>query len=356
MKKIDRFTPFVLFVLCVLNADFLLAQKTEIKRMAFNLSVPILINTVDYSFNDGQTFDQSEEGKQKNININFSINNARVSGNNFMGVYVSPEFFRYKQTITVSGRLSNDQKKIEKIVIHSIYTFPPDYSFEWYSMEDIEIYLELSNIPFQISNYAFNHQDVKIDKVEYTLKRFEQRTHNRHEKYEERFAHVNRTTTHRLSGSLNFRDSNVPLQDPVNVSITHDGDHRSKDMAALLQDMLFDMTKFKEVQLYERGEYFEALLKEAVLSTSDVVDTETKINIESVMENYFKEMDVAVNITTTEMEAEEKQWKHTIKMVTKDFTREFEFVLREQNQTSTFVAAIGGPLIQTIHSLQQKKQ
>jgi hypothetical protein len=354
MKKRHCIKSLLLLFSLVICSKVVFAQSGY-KKLFVTVSVPIIYNTYDYSFNDGKEYDNSAEGQKKYITISTVFNNAKFKDNGFTGVFVSEEWFSYKQLITVSGKLSDDKKTIESLTVRSIYTFPADYEFEWYSTEDIEIFFQISNIPFQYGSYALNHPDVKVDKVEYSLKNFEQRAYNRHEKYEEIFIRPNISKDTRLIGSVMIQDLNIEPVEPVNMSITHDGDPRSKDIAALLQDMIYELMKSDEVQLYERGEYFEQLLQEALIGTSDLVDPDSQIRIESVMENYFKEMDIAVKIYTEDMESDVKQWKYIVKIITENNASELLFTVRENTQTSTFISAVAVPVIQLVRNIQATK-
>ena len=219
----------------------------------------------------------------------------------------------------------------------------------------MKIYFLIENIPLNFGFYSLSQPQVLVKQVEYELKRFEQRIHDRHEEYEERLIRTNISKSTPVGGTISIIDNNLPFGKPVDISVTHDGDTRSEELAGYIQDLFYETLKTGEVHMYERGEYYEALLQEALLGTSDLADPGYQLNIDKIMENYFKEMDVAVRVSTLEMVSENNEWKSIVSIITPEQTISLEFVCRPETKAWFIATQVAIPLFNIIDQVRESK-
>jgi len=332
-----------------------LIHAQERKKMIVNVSVPVVVGVTDISVNVDEEFDSSVDEHQRYLNINTTFEKVVFEGEKFYGISVSDEFFTYRQIVSMNGEMSEDMKTIKRIALSLKYSVPTDYSFEWWIREDMNIYFLIENIPFSYGSFSLSQAQVQVKQVDYEMKSFEQRIYDRYDKYEEKFKRTNITKSTPVGGSISIVDNKLKFGKPVDISITHDGDPRSKELAGYIEGLFFETLRTGEVHMYERGEYYESMLQEALLGTSDLVDPDYQLNIETIMENYFKEMDVAVRVSTEEIVSENKEWKQVVTIIIPENTIPIEFVLRPETQAWFVAAQIAPPLFRIIDQVRENK-
>ncbi len=344
--------------ICLITLLFVipvLLRAQERKKMMVNVSIPVVVGVTDIYVNADEKFDNSVDEFQRYLNINATFDKVVFEGRNFYGISISDEFFSYRQIVQMNGEMSDDMKTIKRVAISLYYTIPTDYSFEWWVREDMKIYFLIESIPYSYGSFSLSQPQVQVKQVEYELKRFEQRLYDRYDQYEELMIRTNFSKSTPVGGSISIIDNKQTFGKPVDVSITHDGDKRSKELAGYIEGLFFETLRTGEVHMYERGEYYEALLQEALLGTSDLANPDYQLNIETIMENYFKEMDVAVRVSTEEIISENKEWKQIVTIITPEQTLLFEYMFRHETKAWFIAAQIAIPLFKIIDQVREAK-
>lgn len=321
--------------------------------MTVNVSVPVVLDLINIYMNDGEKFDESKKDITQYISINAEFKNVLFNNNKFFGTFVSDPFFSYSKVINMSGEMSSDLKTIKWINFDLFYNVPTDYSSYWWVEEKMEIHLKLESIPIVYGSY--NLQKSQVVALDYSKKRFEQRSHNRSDQNDEILIKSGVSQTTPLGGTISIMNTNGMIKNSVNISITNDGKEISSEIDNLLNDIIFFQTKTGICKFYERGEYFEKLLEEALLGTSNLADPNYALDIEKIMTNYCKELDLAIYISSEENKENKELINVTIDLVTMENKEKIKLSVKKNINPEFIMANISASVLNKIKNIQDKK-